>query len=521
MQLWGVRLLDSHDLGQQPLEWFSDPRQQPLSLPIRLLPPYRYLDITELAQRQGWQVQVEGQRLKITTPLAQVESLRRGNQAAGDRLVLNLNRPAPWQVSQQGQSLMLTVDAQTAPELAQQLQHRPGQVPVQIQTGSNQTTLQMMIPATWRPRIWTLPHPNRLIIDLQPENPITRDLLWAPGLRWRQQLLSLGASRFPVVWLVVNPRQPGLSLRPIWGDPATLVGINPLSAVAGRSQASAAINGGFFNRNRQLPLGAIRQEGRWISSPILNRGAIAWDEKGRVKMGRLSLQETLITANGQRLSLQSLNSGYVQAGIARYTQAWGTTYTPLTDNELIVTVQADRVIAQRPLGKAGEATLPIPVNGYLLSLRSNRSAASAVAIGTALSLERTLTPDDFDTYPQILAAGPLLLQNRQIVLDAKQEQFSDAFIRETASRSAIATTSEGNLLIVAVHDRVGGEGPTLGEMAQLLQQMGALEALNLDGGSSTTLYLGGQLLDRSSRSAARVHNGIGIFLQPSPEPIRP
>jgi len=43
--------------------------------------------------------------------------------------------------------------------------------------------------------------------------------------------------------------------------------------------------------------------------------------------------------------------------------------------------------------------------------------------------------------------------------------------------------------------------------------MGCIHALNLDGGSSTSLYLGGQLLDRSPNTAARVHNGIGIFLE--------
>ena len=42
-----------------------------------------------------------------------------------------------------------------------------------------------------------------------------------------------------------------------------------------------------------------------------------------------------------------------------------------------------------------------------------------------------------------------------------------------------------------------------------------VDALNLDGGSSTTLYLGGQILDRPPSTAARVHNGIGVFLQPS------
>jgi len=46
-----------------------------------------------------------------------------------------------------------------------------------------------------------------------------------------------------------------------------------------------------------------------------------------------------------------------------------------------------------------------------------------------------------------------------------------------------------------------------------MQQLGCVDALNLDGGSSTSLYLGGQLLNPSPRTAARVHNGLGVFLK--------
>jgi exopolysaccharide biosynthesis protein len=104
------------------------------------------------------------------------------------------------------------------------------------------------------------------------------------------------------------------------------------------------------------------------------------------------------------------------------------------------------------------------------------------------------------------------VQSGKVVLDPKSENFSAKFSQETAVRSAIANTTTGKIIFVAVHDRAGGKGPTLSEMAQLLQQMGTVEALNLDGGSSTSLYLGGQLINRASATAARVHNAIGISL---------
>ena len=297
----------------------------------------------------------------------------------------------------------------------------------------------------------------------------------------------------------------------------TQVGTTPLIQMAPAWQAAAAINAGFFNRNTQFPLGAIRRDGRWFSGPILNRGAIAWNDQGQFKIGRLSLEEILATSTGMNLPILFLNSGYVKAGISRYTPEWGTTYTPLTDNEILVYVQNNQVTGQLPGGMTGQTTFPIPSDGYLLTLRGDSTAAAGfLNVGTQVSLGQGTTPTDFATYPQILGAGPVLLQNRQIVLDAKAEQFSDAFSQQMAIRSAIGTTASGTVIMAAIHSRVGGRGPTLSETAQLMQQMGAIDALNLDGGSSTGLYLGGQLLDRSPATAARVHNALGLFLVPTP-----
>jgi hypothetical protein len=282
--------------------------------------------------------------------------------------------------------------------------------------------------------------------------------------------------------------------------------------MAQKWQVAAAINGGFFNRNNQLPLGAIRRENRWLSGPILNRGAIAWNNAGVFKIARLTLAETLITSSGQRLPVVLLNSGYVQRGIARYTPEWGATYTPLSDNEILLEVQNNQVTSQIPGGTAGQTPVSIPRDGYLLTLRVSPETASFLQVGTSVQLESVTNPSDFNQFPHILGAGPVLVQNQQVVLDTKAENFSDAFNRQAAIRSTVGITATGELLIVAIHNRVGGSGPALTETAQLMQQLGAVEALNLDGGSSTSLALGGQLLNRSPETAARVHNGLGIFL---------
>jgi len=571
-QLMGVDFLNSSNPTRQPVQWFSS-LTKPLVLVTRLLGAYRYLEITNFAQTAGWQMQANGNILVIATPRAQVTNIVLSQQPSSTnvpplqqaRIVVDLDRPTPWQVTQglvikkpqtppsdpdtptpkssapPNREWTVTLDGIANPVLIERYTPPPPAplptplpnllkqlLPVtpipaapapdplikQVEVINNQTIIRLSVPFGLSPKVSTVANPNRLIIDVRPDALEERDITWATGLRWRQQFVKLGTDRFPVVWLEVNPRKFGLTLKPIWTNPNTLAGTAPLIQTAQRYSAVAAINGGYFNRNNKLPLGAIRQNGQWLSGPILNRGAIAWNDSGQFYFGRLTLVETLITPNNQRLPILFLNSGYVQSGIARYTSVWGSTYTPLTDNEIILVVQKDQVTNQIPAGKASETTVPIPNDGYLLTSRGNTATTtSLLPIGTTVRITNATAPADFSRYPHIVGAGPLLVQNRQVVLDPKGEKFSDAFIAEKAIRSGICTTETGTLMITAVHNRAGGYGPSLAEHAQLMKLLGCVNALNLDGGSSTSLYLGGQLLDRSPSSAARVHNGIGIFLQ--------
>ncbi|MCC5638083.1 phosphodiester glycosidase family protein [Nostoc sp. CHAB 5844] len=566
-QAIGVDFLNSNNPSRQPIQWFSSVTS-PLVLVTQLQGGYRYLDITKFAQQAGWQLQPNGNTLVIVTPQAQIKNIITGLQPLNppsvttireNRIMVDLDSPTPWIVRQglpikQAQTPVsddpdaiapklttppnrewtITLDAVADPALIQRYtpappppslpnllkqllpepapQQTPDTLIQKVEVVNNQTILSLSVPFGSAPRITTVANPNRLFIEIRPDAMVERNIAWANGLRWRQQFISLGTERFPVVWLEANPR--AVTLKPIWTSPDTLIGTAPLIQTAQKYLALAAINGGYFNRNNRLPLGAIRRDNQWISGPILNRGAIAWNNSGQFYVGRLTLQETLIAPNNLRLPILFLNSGYVQSGIARYTPSWGPNYTPLTDNETILLIQNNEVNSQLAGGKAGEIPIPIPQDGYLLTLRGNAATtATQLPLGTKVSLTSATTPANFSRYPNIVGAGPLLIQNGQIVLDAKAEKFSNAFIAEKAIRSGICTTATGTLMIAAVHNRAGGAGPTLAEHAQLMKQLGCVNALNLDGGSSTSLYLGGQLLDRSPNTAARVHNGIGILLQ--------
>ena len=70
--------------------------------------------------------------------------------------------------------------------------------------------------------------------------------------------------------------------------------------------------------------------------------------------------------------------------------------------------------------------------------------------------------------------------------------------------------SDGRLLWLVTLEGVDDSGPTLAEAARLLQAMGLQEALNLDGGSSTGLVMGGNQTVRGRGVTAAIHNALGL-----------
>jgi Phosphodiester glycosidase len=543
MQQLGVELFNNANYQIQPIDWYATQRT-PINLTAKLSSQYRYLDITELAKSSGWQWQIVSGKLQLNTPATRVTNVRRDTTPKNGKIVITLDRHTPWKLSQTPTEGYVTIEATADPTLLTQLNSPapiaatnldPDDDPTAqkleykvTSNNKNQTIIQFPIVKGQRARAKLL-SPTSLEISINPNlaSIPDREINWAPGLKWRQKWVRLGGNNFPVTYLEIDPRQKGIKLRPLLSTEPNLVGTNHLIKFAPTNQTPqiiAAINGGYFNRNNRMPLGAIKRDGKWLSSPILNRGAIGWNDQGQIRIARLQMQETidLDTAKGERLPLIALNSAYVQTGISRYTATWGKTYSPIQADELIVTVQSDprmhivteRVTQITPGNAIGSVNIPIPVDGYLLVLRGQPELSGKMPIGSKLRLLSLITPSDFDNYTQVIAAGPWLVQSGKVVLDAKSENFGVNFAKESAVRSAIGSTSIGNILLVTAHLSPSGKGPTLAEMAQLLQQLGAVDALNLDGGSSSSLYLGGQLIDRAAATAARVHNAIGVSIEP-------
>ncbi|MBD1913727.1 MULTISPECIES: phosphodiester glycosidase family protein [unclassified Leptolyngbya] len=99
-----------------------------------------------------------------------------------------------------------------------------------------------------------------------------------------------------------------------------------------------------------------------------------------------------------------------------------------------------------------------------------------------------------------IGAGPRLLPSLDLETEGFREVVNGRVVRDAIgsdrpnARSAVGITAEGDLLLVMAAQRPEApqsSGITLPEMAQFLASQGAVEALNLDGGSSASLFFQG------------------------------
>ncbi|MFN7631251.1 MAG: phosphodiester glycosidase family protein [Cyanobacteriota bacterium] len=494
--------------GTLELEWFGQTQLVPPARQVSLADEVA-VDLAPFLARDGLSASVEGGELRLAAPLAEVRRARASAAPSGQRrVVLELSGPA---VVRGGEG-RIWLAARVPPSVA------AGDLPRLGLGGAREGEGWVVRPPSEPLRVFTLGAPARVVIDLaaptdgrsataappaRPSlDPRLRALLGSDVL-WRQDSQTVGGRRLRLNSVRIDPLSSSLELRSLsWG--ASMEGLTTLPRLASRHDALVAINGGYFNRVRRLPLGALRDQGRWLSGPILNRGVVAWEPSTLPRFGRLDLQEWVSDDSGRQWPVDVVNSGYVKRGLARYTADWGAAYRALSGSERAVVVR-DGLVRRRYDGASLAAGVSLGPGEDLLVAR----AGAPLPWGEGSPLRLFSRPSsDLGQASFVMGGGPLLLQEGRIVLDGTAEGFSPAFLRQGAPRTVIG--SDGRYLWLLTLEGVDDEGPTLAETARVLQAAGLREALNLDGGSSTGLVIGGVHTVKGRGVVSAVHNGLGL-----------
>ncbi|MWC28964.1 phosphodiester glycosidase family protein [Paenibacillus sp. MMS18-CY102] len=142
----------------------------------------------------------------------------------------------------------------------------------------------------------------------------------------------------------------------------------------------------------------------------------------------------------------------------------------------------------------------IPKNGFVVVfMGSEEHLAERFTIGHEAHYETVLQDADgnkveWSRVHTAIGAGPRLVRNGAVSLDAAAEGFRDDKILTSAgARSGIGIKQDGSIIIATV------PGATMKQWAAIMQKLGAYQAMNLDGGASSGLYMKGQTITAEGR----------------------
>lgn len=125
-------------------------------------------------------------------------------------------------------------------------------------------------------------------------------------------------------------------------------------------------------------------------------------------------------------------------------------------------------------------------DGELLSPPYGRRAALGIDLfGRAVIFRQDLLP--LLPLRDAVGAGPLLLEDGRVVVDHQGEGFTLDFVNKRTARSALGITPGGDLIMLVAREDGRSVGLAMEELAELLLELGAADALALDGGSSASL----------------------------------
>jgi hypothetical protein len=301
------------------------------------------------------------------------------------------------------------------------------------------------------------------------------------------------------------------------------VGLETTSSMAARYGAIAAINGGYFRTTgtyRGDSMGALQLNGKLLSEPVEGRAAFGLIKRDkRIIFGHLRFQAAIKVSKGGKLAVSGINRPRSAGELIIYTPEFHRT-TLTTPDGIEAIVRKNRVVNIED--KRGSRL--IPVDGYVISasgaarewiLKNLRTGARVELSASLVPVEAHLT----ELWKQaccIVGGGPQLIKERRIQITNEAEKIGEKFVTDRHPRTAIARLKSGKLLLVTVDGRQPeiSVGMSLTELARLLLEFEADEAINLDGGGSTAMVVKDKLVNKPSDQTGERAVSDAILIMP-------
>jgi hypothetical protein len=272
-------------------------------------------------------------------------------------------------------------------------------------------------------------------------------------------------------------------------------------------QPVAAINGDFWRPSRRYegdPMGLQILRGELVSAPAPERGCFWVDTNGHPNVSIVVSQLKVIWGDG-RMTPLGLNQERADDEAVLFTSVVGLRTDTRGGRELVLErdgtndwlpLQAGRAYSARVKEVLASGNTPVGSNAMVLSLGPELAARTpAVAAGAVLKIRADTAPT-LRGVQTAIGGGPMLVRNGLVG--------SFKGLQTRHPRTAIGW-NDNHIFLVEVDGRQRSlsVGMTFPELAEYMAKLGCKEALNFDGGASSTFWVHGQVMNSPSAGHER------------------
>lgn len=291
-----------------------------------------------------------------------------------------------------------------------------------------------------------------------------------------------------------------LKLTPVLSTKNKLKSRRTISKIAKENDALIALNGTFFKPQTGVPLGTLMINKKLYTGPIYDRVAFGiFDDK--FEIDRIQLNAS-IEGSGQKIRIDNINQPRMLSTYSLiYTPEWGN-YSPYAPKYGVNLLVKDNKIV-----KASANPIQLEENTYVIS--GSKKVLYPLLKDKIVNLSIETQPK-WENVNHIISGGPYLVKDNEVFVDMTAQKLGAIGGRNP--RSAIGYTQEGNLILIAVDGRENSSvGITLMELAKFMQSIGCINAINLDGGGSTVMYIDGKIVNNpQDKDGIPISNAIII-----------
>lgn len=283
-------------------------------------------------------------------------------------------------------------------------------------------------------------------------------------------------------------------------------GVEELAAIAARHNAVVAVNGTFFNPQDYVAKNGLPMNDPW--GTIVKGGRVLHvGHKATVGFDGLrgAVDQVTVTIEGATNGSYRWPNNWYAYGFNHYVDPAASSavyiYTP-ERGETVGFTHGTKVVVRggTVTSIVDGADVAIPRDGFVIVLwgtdgQALRSRFTVGTTGVEYRVTFTTASGQAWNFREALSAGPQLLKGGTILTDYPNQGFTEGkILTDAGRRSAIGFDAAGNI-ILAVVDAV-----RVSDLARIMKELGAVDAMNLDGGASSGLWVNGEYVVRPGRN---------------------